>query len=383
MHVGNVQLKYMGSKRALLKNGLGETIVAALGGRQRFVDLFTGSGSVAWYVAERCSVPVLANDLQRFSGVLARSVIGRTVVGDEGWVGRWLKRAVRRMGEDPIFCEASRLQGAFGEESLDKLAEEARAVCRGSGLAVTSAYGGYYFSPLQSVVLDYLRKTLPRPAEERCVAMGAIVQTASVCAAAPGHTAQPFSANATAGPFLLEAWRRDVVDIAGERARDINSRKALVKGDTRQGDANRLSMRLSKGDLVFVDPPYSAVQYSRFYHVLETVAAGREVEVSGTGRYPPARDRPKSKYSLVSRARDALAALLDALSDRGCGVVITFPAGVASNGLSGNTVVELAESRFAVEGVRIAGKFSTLGGNRRNRSPRQSAEELILTLGSR
>ena len=383
MYVGHVQLKFMGSKRVLLKNGLGEAIVSALRGRERFVDLFTGSGSVAWYVAERCSIPVLANDLQRFGGVLAKSVIGRTRVLDEAWIEAWLCRAARRMRSDPLYCDAARLQAACKEDSLERMAAEARALCCGAALTITGAYGGYYFSPLQSLLLDYLRKTLPRGADERSVAMGAVVQTASQCAAAPGHTAQPFRANATAGPFLREAWGRDVLDIVGNRAREINCRKALVKGKARRRDANLLSRELSEKDLVFVDPPYSAVQYSRFYHVLETVAVGRELEVSGTGRYPPARDRPRSKYSLVSSAKKALCGLLDTLSVRGCGVLITFPAGLASNGLSGETVVELAESRFTVESAKIGGRFSTLGGNRRNRSARQSAEELILTLESR
>ncbi|MCB9133375.1 MAG: DNA adenine methylase [Anaerolineales bacterium] len=34
----------------------------------------------------------------------------------------------------------------------------------------------------------------------------------------------------------------------------------------------QIAATLNNNDLVFVDPPYSSVQYSRFYHVLETVA---------------------------------------------------------------------------------------------------------------
>ena len=383
MYVGNVQLKFMGSKRALLENGLGDVLVSSLCSRERFVDLFTGSASVAWYVAETCSVSVLANDLQRFSGVLAESVIGRTQVLDESWIIAWLNEAVTSMENDPIFHDATKLQVFCSEGPIEEITHDARALCRDSGLPITAAYGGYYFSPLQSLRLDYLRSSLPRAKDARSVAMGAVVQAASVCAAAPGHTAQPFKPNSTAGPFLREAWQRDVVVSVEERARDINCRRALVKGTSRMEDANALSRELSERDLVFIDPPYSSVQYSRFYHVLETVAFGNEVAVSGTGRYPPAGNRPRSKYSLVSSSEKALSCLLDALSTKGCGVVITFPAGRASNGLSGQSVVELAESRFTVESMKIDGKFSTLGGNRKNRSPRHVSEELILTLRSK
>ncbi len=44
---------------------------------------------------------------------------------------------------------------------------------------------------------------------------------------------------------------------------------AKTKGETIVGDALQIAKTLNRSDLVFVDPPYSAVQYSRFYHVLE------------------------------------------------------------------------------------------------------------------
>src|SRR2546429_3230387 len=68
----------MGSKRALLANGLGETILLQGSGSGRIVDLFSGSGAVAWYAAERVDCPTRAVDLQRYAAVLAEAVIART-----------------------------------------------------------------------------------------------------------------------------------------------------------------------------------------------------------------------------------------------------------------------------------------------------------------
>jgi adenine-specific DNA-methyltransferase len=37
-----------------------------------------------------------------------------------------------------------------------------------------------------------------------------------------------------------------------------------------QKDANILTKKI-KADVVYIDPPYNSRQYSRFYHVLETL----------------------------------------------------------------------------------------------------------------
>ena len=63
-------MKFMGSKRAMLANGLGEIVRSESKQAERFVDLFVGSGAVAWYVAEATATKVLAVDLQEFATVL-------------------------------------------------------------------------------------------------------------------------------------------------------------------------------------------------------------------------------------------------------------------------------------------------------------------------
>jgi adenine-specific DNA-methyltransferase len=70
-------MKYMGSKREMLLNGLGEVLEQELVGAKRFIDLFTGSAAVAVHVARNFDVPVLASDLQSYSVVLANAVLRR------------------------------------------------------------------------------------------------------------------------------------------------------------------------------------------------------------------------------------------------------------------------------------------------------------------
>jgi adenine-specific DNA-methyltransferase len=137
---------------------------------------------------------------------------------------------------------------------------------------------------------------------------------------------------------------------------------------------------VTEGDLVFLDPPYSGVHYSRFYHVLETIAVGKVGDVSGIGRYPPSSERPRSDYSLRTKSKSVFDSLLQNLSDRGASVIVTFPAGAASNGMSGEDVVGISERHFSIREKKVSSRFSTLGGNRTHREARQVAQELILIL---
>lgn len=373
-------MKYMGSKRSMLRNGLGETISREMKGRTRFADLFTGSGAVAWHVARGFDAEVVASDLQQFAVDLAASVVCRSEPSETNWIDAWMARADRKMGAHKHFKRAHSLQEKLGTAAISSLSRECRELCAGGGGAMFAAYGGYYFSPLQALRLDLLRQTLPANTDHAAIALAALIQSASRCSASPGHTAQPFKANLTAGRFVEEAWSRDIARYVRSAAETLARDHARVAGKVVRANAARVAVSLRDGDLAFVDPPYSGVHYSRFYHVLETLARGKAVEVSGTGRYPPSNARPQSDYSIATRSEEALEDLLEALANVGCAVIVTFPAGEASNGLSGDDVYDIAEQFFKIRSAKVTSRFSTLGGNLSNREARQDADELILTL---
>lgn len=377
-------MKYMGSKRAMLAGGLGDIIERNVRDAGRFVDLFTGSGSVACYVAENFDVPVLATDLQDYATALARSVVGRSLPLEfNAWGPTWIANAVFLAEQATDAGRAAGLQNKFKLDRLHSQATSARKLCAGSESNFVRAYGGWYFSPWQSLLLDCLRKAIEPGAPWEHVALASVIQVASRCAAAPGHTAQPFKSDTNAAPFLLESWMKDVIAHVTVSASELSNRFAQVEGLAYTADANDVASTLRAGDLAFVDPPYSSVHYSRFYHVLESLARGRVGEVSGSGRYPAAEDRPSSDYSIPTKAESALKTLLSRIADAGANAIVTFPASEASNRLSGERIKELAGDRFEVVENRFLSRFSTLGGDRKHRTARKDTEELILTLSSR
>lgn len=381
--LGTVPVKYMGSKRAMLGNGLGEALDRSLHDANRVLDLFTGSAAVAWHVAEKYDKQVLASDLQMYSTVLAAAVIERTEpITDRSWVESWMRRARARISAHSAWKDIKALQAALGEISVEDVAAHARAINFTEKYPLSRAYGGYYFSPMQALWLDALRASMPEAEDLRSVGLAALIQAASRCAASPGHTAQPFKPNDTAGRFLIEAWERDLPAIVRARVDDIAPRKATNKGQAYCMNANELAEEAQEGDLVFLDPPYSGVHYSRFYHVLESVARGEVGEVTGAGRYPEKSERPTSDFSMLTTSKQAFDELLAILARRKASVIITFPAGKASNGLSGDDVKTLAGGHFRIEEAKVSSRFSTLGGDLKHRAARQQADELILTLSA-
>lgn len=376
-------MKYMGSKRSMLLNGLGEALQRAVPTSERFVDLFSGSAAVSWHVAERHDVPVLACDLQQFAVALALGLLGRTTPSDTAtWVPDWLNEAKAVVASDPIHVGAKQLQDELSTRPIAELAKDAKILCSQSVSPFVRAYGGWYYSPWQALSIDALRRAA-EIISERELAIAGVVGAASTCAASPGHTAQPFKADTRAAPFLLEAWRRDACETAIAGVRKLSARHAVTKGSAIAQDAGEIAATLDERDLAFLDPPYSAVHYSRFYHVLESVAQNRIGEVSGAGRYPPPTDRPQSAFSIQSQSENAFQKLMSTIAARGASAMVTFPAGPSSNGLSGKRVREISGDLFAIEEEKVSSRFSTLGGDRHHRSARQDAEELILTLRPR
>jgi hypothetical protein len=181
-------------------------------------------------------------------------------------------------------------------------------------------------------------------------------------------------------PFILEAWKRDPFIECRKALEVLCEKHANRKGRAKLGDAVKIASQLKDDDLVFVDPPYSGVQYSRFYHVLETVARQHCSEVTGIGRYPPISERPQSAFSNKGQSLEALTNLLKNLAFVGANTILTFPKGICSNGLSGNMVMDVAHKYFRVQTKIVNGRFSTLGGNNNRRAARHDSHELILLL---
>lgn len=385
-------MKYMGHKGKLLPI-LGDILIHESRNAERISDPFCGSAAVSWFLAENTNKIVVAGDLQSFAVVRAASVIERTeAIDSDALLQRWYEQAhqlIARITAHFPNAERSVDPEYVTSEDIRYVVSRSRTFCEnvlpplldriGGAYPMTRAYGGYYYSPLQAIELDALRQTLPEQPALRSVALAALIETASRCAAAPGHTAQPFQPTASAARFILEAWNRNVWTMLSQAVQTIAQTHAQVVGRACTRDFQHSIDDLHEGDLVFADPPYSDVHYSRFYHVLETLSRGDEVAVSGRGRYPPFAERPNSKFSKKGSAFSAAKGLIEACHKKSANLVLTFPSTGASNGLLTADFIDAANGKFSsIEVHEVVSNFSTLGGNAKTRGGRKACIENIV-----
>ncbi|MGA3069758.1 MAG: DNA adenine methylase [Terracidiphilus sp.] len=125
----------------------------------------------------------------------------------------------------------------------------------------------------------------------------------------------------------------------------------------------RIKRRRVRPSVVYADPPYTDDQYSRFYHLFETLLRYDYPQVSGKGRYR--RNRFQTPFSLRSNVASAFHGFVRGVAEAGADLILSYP----SNGL----LLETGENPLAImckyfpQADRIAGiphKHSTMGASK-------------------
>jgi adenine-specific DNA-methyltransferase len=361
--VVTTRIRYMGNKHDLARD------VAAVVAQQRtgspLIDVFSGMCSIAAAVApsER---PVWSNDVQEYAALVGRchlkSQVGPLRSPD---LSRVLSsafsanvKALRERFEADLRDEETALRGS-AVEPLSQLIDAWTHTGNDPGLAAeasrladapdsfpyrmcTLSFAHGYFGLRQAIEIDSMRYAIDAAlaqgdlgSEQANWALMALLQAASVCASTPGHFAQflrPNDLKSAAriirqrarspwglfldaadnhNPFGAAAWRKN---------NEVLCDDALTLWPTL--DAYGLEHAI-----VYADPPYGKDQYSRYYHVLETLVRYDYPTATGAGRYRP--DRFTTPFSLKTKVVGAFERLFTAISDRGWSLVLSYP----SNGL--------------------------------------------------
>lgn len=126
--------------------------------------------------------------------------------------------------------------------------------------------------------------------------------------------------------------------------------------------------------VIYADPPYTDDQYSRFYHVLETLFLYDYPEVAGAGLYRP--NRFQTSFSHKAKSAAALSTLIETSARTGADLILSYP----TNGLAvkaGASVRGLLKKHFRrVEICRsMPHEHSTFGASKG--SAKAAATELI------
>lgn len=402
-------IQYLGNKQRSLGTILG-VIDAAVPPGCRVADFFSGTSVVAQGIAQ-LGRRTLAVDVSPACAAIARATLGESrgdlagaeqlasMLNDEAAA---IENALQAAWQPLLSEEDAALENGDGERLLElggrvpqvwrqhaasasvrtllsdwEEAASSGRPCRG---LLSAVFAGTYLGVRQSVALDARRwairslsaKGRISPWEEAAL-VTALLAAASVAAFSPGkHFAQPHRIDAEknlsfhAGrvlsdrgvsvPTVVHRW----IDALHERGRPGEEEHIVMQRGV--DDLCPDDLRAADIGAVYADPPYTAQQYSRFYHALDTLTLGvpKPLQVvSGRvtgGLYPEG--RYLSPYCSKRQTRPAFMRLASLCRSAGASLLLSYSA--SSKESTGNarmialpTLIDVLASSFGRDAIEI------------------------------
>lgn len=364
-------MQYMGSKQRIASWIL-DQVDSAFPTTSTLVDLMSGSGSIANEAASR-GWDIWANDIQPYSHrVLAAAFESpRQDLPDlikwleEGGVSARLLHGSRsvlakELDREELFVESSR-KGNLDWQSYAQFCEAESNTIRettGDFDLFTTYYANTYFGIRQCLEIDAIEERAAQLSEGTAqILIGALISTLTFVASTTTHLAQFLkpSSKATAENIIRRRSMRIETEIL-RRLRNLENyprphvARALNLGFQ---DALRTVDSDAKNTVIYADPPYFKEHYSRYYHVLDTVALydypalthNDRLNRVTVGRYRT--NRIISSFGLQSQVANAFTELFDISHQRGYNVALSY---ANTSLLSATAITALAEhAGYSVE----------------------------------
>lgn len=365
----SLNIGYMGTKRFLaphVKSVISDCADGAV------VDVFSGMGAVAASLADYR--PVWVNDAQMFSHVAGKALFtSKKSLPDLEHIKRFLTdhfhenqyKLTRRFhslleNERAALADGSvqalnltssaiieRMTSDFVNREQLILATQTNA---NPYRLFTLAYSGRFFSLSQAIEIDSLKYAVDsaygsyRSAETKRWLNIAIGVAMLRVASSTGHFAQYLTPNSSNSRYLTSQRKRSVFStfwLELGRFEPVGSREWRKSNRAFCGDATSLLQRLflvgEKPAVVYADPPYTDDQYSRFYHLWETLIYYDYPVSAGKGCYRPGRFQ--TPFALKSKVEFAIESLAFAARSLGSDLVLSYPA----NGLLSEVSMQVEE----------------------------------------
>lgn len=165
---------------------------------------------------------------------------------------------------------------------------------------VSINYGNKYFSYEDALKIGFIREDIENNKnrlnkKEYCILLASLLYSLDRSANTVGHYDAFLKNKCVKNSFAFELI--SPVIVSKDDPREIKIFRE---------DANTLASKI-KCDIVYIDPPYSSRQYSRFYHVLENIVKWEKPELFGTALKPAPENM--SEYC-ASKALDAFTNLI-------------------------------------------------------------------------
>lgn len=399
-------LNYPGSKKRLLPF-INKTIKENLNEGKTILDIFTGTGAVAYSLKD--NYKVIANDAEIFSYHMSNSLLTDAQVDDtEGFILDFsdkyyenynkleflypeIKNESKLIEQNEVdnLIDFYKNHKCFSDDKFNKRSDQLYSL-------FVEYYSNTYFGIRHSIQLDSLAYAISFYKDDlissilySCLyfAMKEIVFSKD------GHMAQPLNFNKNKNR-LLRLRKKDPLNLFFEKFREFHSTK-YVKSTYPYNSAYNLTLDqilesniLEDVDLIYADPPYTDMQYSRYYHLLETATRYDYPDMTynrgkvTTGLYRE--NRFQSPLSQFSKAKYDIEKLIKISKEKNIILVFSFaypidPKKQQTNRytININELIELMENYYGKNKVEVLNE-EYQHSNNRNSSSKKVYEYLIV-----
>lgn len=330
-------VKYMGSKSKII-----DFVIEGINDVRRddepVLDLFAGSASLAGAIGRKA--PFYSNDIQKYSSVLSTAYVSSWKAPGTPDIQSLVAQAAEIVAQVRRNIE-HHMAPFSGDDSLEAFNQRERKQRELINLEFehswhlfTRYYSGTWWSVEQCAWIDAFREVAERYKQHPIydVILASLMFAMAYCSQGTGHYAQYRDANSNSSMNDILLYRkRDIVKYFIRKYEEtlISLNESAPDHDFGATAKDFVdSLEGFSGGVVYADPPYCFVHYSRFYHALETLVLYDypELQVRGNsvvkGRYRV--DRHQSPFCIASKVEKAFLDLFSGVRASDSGLVLSY-----------------------------------------------------------
>ena len=324
-------MKYMGSKRELL-----DFIISSINDldieSNWFCDLFSGTSVVGCSLKDEYNVQI--NDIQIYTSIFANTYLPN--------INKLINSTELEKIKDRVLFYVDEFYRKYPDlifdyNSIDNYEKLTKLEIQQQNLIYSNFeigfhlfvkyYSGTYWSYTQCVWIDSIRAVAEeyKGKSDYYIILSSLIYARSYTSQSTGHFAQ-----------FRDVTESNMHDIMLYRIRDIWTyfeKKFLEILNMVDVEAtNRYTITtldyldclrlIERNTIVYADPPYSSVHYSRFYHAIETLIRYDYPNVKYKGRYRE--DRHQSPFGKKTEVKNAFGKLFKGVKNKNSHLILSY-----------------------------------------------------------
>lgn len=329
--------KYMGSKTDvldLIEKGINDFEYK----HEWLCDLFAGSSTLSG--ALRNKMNIISNDIQKYSEVFTNAYLNNYEWDKYPEIAEITEKASERVVRFMKFYSDYSIQFNYDKEftleEFNQMEEIERELINDttwetfdSYYLFTKNYSGTYWSFEQCVWIDSYRAVIDEYKDDIPyfnLLLTCLIYAMAYNSQSTGHYAQYRIPETDSSKEDILIYRRKKISDFFVRKyeelkdflKETNQYRFITMANTDRECLNSIPEKT----LVYADPPYCFVHYSRFYHIMETVVRYDYPKVRYKGRYRT--DRYQSEYCIKTQVENAFSQMFEGIRIKKSDMILSY-----------------------------------------------------------